>query len=148
MPRSQYFNQRGQEITADEALDHGILRDGYSMRTPMRFRDSAASHRPGFRIADATNDERETAWLEMVRDAEQAWRHPVADRKRTTTTKRDPHGHLLSTSETEEYEEDGGDVRDHRTHSLGELRQFHADAVAEPLEEYRREQAEAWRANK
>jgi hypothetical protein len=54
--RAKYFDKRGTEISADDALDrHGALRNGFAMRVPTTMRDSmrardllaviAASHR-------------------------------------------------------------------------------------------------------
>jgi hypothetical protein len=75
MPQGhKYFDRRGRELSRDEALHNGILKDGVSLRVHMNARDSArtfwdahrasvvvtdadmtasSGNRPGWRIADS-----------------------------------------------------------------------------------------------
>ncbi len=150
--RHRYF-RNGREITADEALDqYGIMRDGVSLHSPMMFRDSAASYKPGWRVADASlNDEKKAAWLELQDDMQNAWRGTNDARTKKKTT-RDPHGRLLSeeVEEEEDGDEDDGRThhRDHRTLTLDQWRRVHAEATTEALNDYQHELENAWRMNK
>ncbi len=144
--RYQYFDRAGRLVLPEDAVDHrGVMKDGITARVPVMLRDSAAIHKPGFRLSDACNDEREAAWREMMHDAENAWRHPTADRKKKTVVKRDPHGRLLSTSEEEEED----DTYDHQTTlTLDEARELHDRRCASALEDYQRDLENAWKVGK
>ena len=89
------YRRNGRDVDEAEALDErGILRDGYSVTTPMIMRDAtplqraiaqsearlhdghgnAPGHRPGFVMRDTFFDERDKARAEYEAELCSAWR--------------------------------------------------------------------------
>lgn len=96
--KSRYRDARGVEVDEDEAVDRGVLRDGFSLVTSLAMADSltplqrsvaghgmrvtdgsgdpSGMHRPGPRyVADAAmRNAKEAAYAEYLHDATNAWR--------------------------------------------------------------------------
>jgi hypothetical protein len=66
--RHRYFDRRGHEVSAEQALHRGVLRNGYSLRVPTQLKDNA----PRQHFADARN--KAAAYRSYVHDLENAWR--------------------------------------------------------------------------
>ncbi len=131
--RMQYF-RNGIQISPDQALDHrGCLLDGVTARTPLTMRDSGDGHRPGWRLplTDAANDERETAWQEMVQDAADAWRHLPS-----------------RVSDSERHHVEPPDRHQYDGMSTAEISREHQKRMTVLLDEIAREQSNAWRTLK
>ncbi len=80
--KARYFDSRtGRELSEDEALTNGIMRNGVTMRVHMTARDSF--NRPGWRILDTVHGQAEKAqaYGEHERWLNDAWRgDPAATR--------------------------------------------------------------------